>query len=111
RKWPAEGNSRVPSWIYSDPAIFEQEMRVFHHGPTWNYVGLDCELPQGAGYKRSWIGNKPVIVTRDAAGEISVVENRCAHRGSLLCWKDKGEAKDITCPYHHWNYDLKGNLM
>ncbi|MGE4336039.1 MAG: SRPBCC family protein [Pigmentiphaga sp.] len=111
RQWPAKGNTRVPAWIYSDPDIFEREMKVFHHGPTWNYVGLDCELPAGSGYKRSWIGTRPVIVTRDASGEVSVLENRCAHRGSLLCWKNKGQAKDITCPYHHWNYDLKGNLM
>lgn len=111
RKWPAEGPSRVPAWIYSDPNIFEKEMRTFHFGPVWNYVGLECELPAEGGWRRSWIGTRPVVITRSAEGEINVFENRCAHRGSMLCWKNTSTAKEITCPYHHWNYDLKGNLM
>jgi len=111
RVWPQEGPIRVPAWIYSDPEIFAREMEVFHYGKTWNYVGLDCEVPEPGSFKRSWVGERPVIVTRDLEGEIHVVENRCAHRGSLLCWKNKGAARDLTCPYHHWNYNLKGDLM
>lgn len=42
---------------------------------------------------------------------IHVLENRCAHRGSQLCWENKGVVNDFTCPYHHWNYDLEGNLL
>jgi len=111
RKWPAEGVSRVPAWIYSDPEIYARELEVFHYGKVWNYVGLDCEVPEPNTFRRSWIGERPVIITRDADGEIHVVENRCAHRGSLLCWQNSGKAKDLTCPYHHWSYSLKGDLM
>src|SRR3546814_2763266 len=78
---------------------------------SWNFVGLDCEVPEPNSFKRSWVGERPVIITRDAGGEIHVVENRCAHRGSLLCWKNRGQAKDITCPYHHWTSYLSGALM
>jgi len=42
---------------------------------------------------------------------VHVLENRCAHRGSQLCWENRGVVKDFTCPYHHWNYDLQGNLL
>lgn len=111
RVWPAEGVTRVPAWIYSDPEIYAKELQVFHYGKVWNYVGLDCEVPEPNSFKRSWIGERAVIITRDADGEIHVVENRCAHRGSLLCWKNRGQAKDLTCPYHHWSYNLKGDLM
>lgn len=111
RVWPADGVTRVPAWIYSDPDIYAKELRVFHYGKVWNYVGLDCEVPEPNSFKRSWIGERPVIITRDADGEIHVVENRCAHRGSLICWKNRGQAKDLTCPYHHWSYNLKGDLM
>ena len=111
RVWPAEGITRVPAWIYSDPDIFAKEMAVFHYGETWNYIGLVCEVPEPNTFKRAWVGERPIIITRDAEGEIHVVENRCAHRGSLLCWKNRGAAKDLTCPYHHWSYNLKGDLM
>lgn len=110
RAWPAQA-ARVPAWIYSDPALFEREMDVFHHGRTWSYVGLECEVPETGSYKRSWIGRRPVILVRDKDGEINVLENRCAHRGTMVCWQNRGQAKDLTCPYHHWNYDLKGNLQ
>lgn len=110
RSWP-DDPARVPSWIYSDPALFKREMEVFHHGATWNWVGLDCEVPEPGSYKRSWVGRRPVIVVRDKDGEINVLENRCAHRGTMVCWHNKGQAKDLICPYHHWSYDLKGNLL
>jgi anthranilate 1,2-dioxygenase large subunit/terephthalate 1,2-dioxygenase oxygenase component alpha subunit len=51
-----------------------------------------------------------VVVTRDGEGKIHAFENRCAHRGSILCHKERGEAKEIACVYHNWTYDLCGNL-
>lgn len=109
--WPADTASRVPAWIYSDRGLFEREMERFHHGATWNYVGLECELPSPNSYRRAFVGTRPVVITRDADGVIHVVENRCAHRGSPVCWKQRGEATDLTCPYHQWSFDLAGNLL
>lgn len=111
REWPEGGVTRVPAWIYSDPDIFAREMQVFHYGKTWNFVGLDCEVAEPGSFKRSWVGERPVIVTRDHDGDFHVVENRCAHRGSLVCWKNRGRARELTCPYHHWSYNLNGDLM
>lgn len=112
RRWPDhQRDIRVPAWVYSDPAIFEREMAVFHGGDTWNFVGLECEVEAVGAFKRSWVGTRPVIMVRADDGSVSVLENRCAHRGSKLCWENKGTVKDFTCPYHHWSYDLKGNLM
>jgi salicylate 5-hydroxylase large subunit len=50
-------------------------------------------------------------MVRDHDGSVNVVENVCAHRGVQFCRVKRGNSKDITCPYHQWNYDLKGNLM
>jgi anthranilate 1,2-dioxygenase large subunit len=110
RKWPEEGSTRVPAWIYTDPALFAREMATFFYGPTWSYVGLDCEVPLPGSFKRSWIGEKQVVVTRDEAGDINVLENRCAHRATPVCWQNSGQAKRLICPYHQWGYDLKGQL-
>ncbi len=52
----------------------------------------------------------PVVATRDETGTIRCFENRCAHRGALLCLADRGNAKEIACVYHNWTYDLQGNL-
>jgi anthranilate 1,2-dioxygenase large subunit len=110
RKWPEGGFTRVPAWVYSDEAIFRKELDTFFAGDTWNFVALECEVPEIGSFKRTWIGDKQVVVVRDADG-INVVENRCAHRGGAICWKNKGEVKELTCPYHQWSYTLKGDLQ
>src|SRR5260370_35138273 len=53
----------------------------------------------------------PVVVARDGEGEIAAFENRCAHRGALICLVTGGRgAKGFQCVYHAWRYDLRGNL-
>src|ERR1700730_18535614 len=111
RSWSKQGRIGVPAWIYTDPKIYNKEIETFHFGPTWNFVALECEIPEPGNFKRTWIGNKQVIVTRDAQGEIHVLENRCAHRGTAVCWEDSGTAKNLICPYHQWQYDLAGKLL
>lgn len=108
--WPAEGHTRVPVWVYTDPAIFRKELDVFFAGDTWSYVGLECELAEVGSFKRAWIGDKQVVMVRDEDG-INVVENRCAHRGGALCWRNTGKVAELTCPYHQWSYSLKGELQ
>ncbi|MEX1147371.1 MAG: Rieske 2Fe-2S domain-containing protein [Sphingomonadales bacterium] len=111
RKWPELGPCRVPAWVYTDPDLFEKELEKFHYGPCWNFVGLDCEVPEPGSYRRAFIGLRPILMTRDGDGQIHVMENRCAHRGAPLCWQASGKASDLTCPYHQWTYDLAGNLQ
>src|SRR6266478_9459588 len=109
--WPQEGISRIPYWIYSDPEIYAREQERIFCGPSWNYVALEAELPRSGDFKRTFIGEKPVVVVRDQQGSINVVENRCAHRGVQFCQRHLGNAVEFMCPYHQWTYDLKGNLI
>src|SRR5216684_7745858 len=109
--WPQEGVSRIPYWIYSDPEIYSLEQERIFCGPSWSYVALEAELPRPGNFKRTFIGEKPVVVVRDQEGSINVVENRCAHRGVQFCQKHLGSAAEFMCPYHQWTYDLKGNLI
>lgn len=108
--WPAAGSSRIPAWIYSDPDLFQREMETFHHGGAWSYVGLACEVAEPGSYRRGFVGLKPVLITRDMEGDVHVLENRCAHRGAPVCWNQRGQAKELVCPYHQWAYSLKGDL-
>ena len=109
-KWPGS-LTRIPDWIYTDPRIYELEQQRIFQGRTWNYVALECQLPKPGDYIRSHVGAIPVVVARDAAGEIHVVENRCAHRGAEFCKAYSGNAKEFICPYHQWTYDLSGRLV
>lgn len=111
RRWPEEGHIRIPNWVYSDPDIYAREMEIFFAGKTWNYVGLACEVPEVGSFKRNWIGDRPVVMVRADDDEIVVMENRCAHKSAQFCWQNRGKVKDFTCPYHQWNFDLKGNLQ
>src|SRR6202051_890860 len=110
RQWPTEGLTRVPYWVYSDRDLYEDEMARVFRGRTWNFLCLEAELPRPNTFRTSHLGDMPVVVTRDNDGNIHAFENRCAHRGSLLCLKERGEAKEIVCCYHNWSYDLEGNL-
>jgi phenylpropionate dioxygenase-like ring-hydroxylating dioxygenase large terminal subunit len=110
RRWPAEGLTRVPYWIYSDADIYAQEQARIFQGPTWSFLCLEAELPGPNRYRRASLGAMPVVVTRDAGGNLHAFENRCAHRGALLVLDEAGSARDITCVYHNWSYDLAGTL-
>ena len=109
-RWPEEGLTRVPYWVYSDRDLYEEEQARIFRGPTWNFLCLEAELPGPNSYRRSNLGAMPVVVTRDQDGTLHAFENRCAHRGSLLVLNESGEARDIICVYHNWSYDLAGNL-
>jgi len=109
--WERDDWSRIPYALYTDPAIYTREMeRLFYRG-HWCYVGLAAEIPKPGDFKRSAVGERSVILTRDRDGMIHVVENRCAHRGVQFCQENFGNRKTLVCPYHQWSYDLKGNLI
>jgi phenylpropionate dioxygenase-like ring-hydroxylating dioxygenase large terminal subunit len=108
--WPAEGLSRIPDWVYTDQTIYEREVDKIFHGPTWNFVALECELPKSGDFVRSNVGPTPVVVSRATDGSIHVFENRCAHRAAEFCRELSGNVSEFVCPYHQWSYDLKGNL-
>ncbi len=109
--WPEDGLTRIPDWVYTSTEIYEREVERIFHGPTWNFVALEAEIPNPGDFKRSFLGPTPVVVTRDRDGAVHVVENRCAHRGAELCRPYRGNAKELVCPYHQWTYDLSGKLI
>jgi phenylpropionate dioxygenase-like ring-hydroxylating dioxygenase large terminal subunit len=108
--WP-EGLTRVPFWTYQEPEILRREQQRLFEGPVWNYLCLEAEIPNPGDWSATFVGEMPVVVARDADGGLAAFENRCAHRGALICLDDSGRgAKDFHCVYHAWRYDLRGNL-
>ena len=111
RSWPHDAAAHVPYWVYSDPAVYAAELERIWYGPHWLYCALEAEIPAVGDFKTTTLGERPVIVVRSGPDEVSVVENRCAHRGVKLCQARNGHVKDLLCPYHQWNYSLRGDLQ
>src|SRR5687767_2490516 len=109
-EWPAGELTRIPYWIYQAPEIYALEQKRIYEGPVWNYLCLEAEVAKPGDYRTTFAGSMPVVVARDFDEEIYAFENRCAHRGALIALDSGGKARDFTCVYHAWNYDLKGNL-
>lgn len=109
-QWPGDDVSRVPFQVYTDRKIYEAEQLRIFQGPTWNLLCVEAEIPNPGDYRTSHVGNAPVIVTRDEHGQINAMVNRCAHKGSLVCYKPQGNVRELTCVYHNWVYDLRGKL-
>ena len=110
RTWPAEGATRVPYWVYQDEDTYRREQERIFRGPTWSYLCLEAELPQPGSFLTTFVGDMPVVVARDPGGSIHAFENRCAHRGALICMEARGRAERFSCIYHNWTYDHAGNL-
>ncbi|MDY7099883.1 MAG: aromatic ring-hydroxylating dioxygenase subunit alpha [Actinomycetota bacterium] len=101
---------RVHRRVYTDPAIFDGEMRsVF--GRTWTYLVHESELPAAGDFRQVRVGRRPVLVTRGDDGAVRAVLNRCTHRGTTVESAERGCAKRFTCPYHGWTFANDGRLV
>jgi phenylpropionate dioxygenase-like ring-hydroxylating dioxygenase large terminal subunit len=110
RAWPAEGATRVPYWVYQDPEVYQREQSRIWRGKTWSYLCLEAELPEPRSFVTTFVGDMPVVVSRGPDNVLHAFENRCAHRGALICMQPRGKTDRFACIYHNWTYDHAGNL-
>ncbi len=61
--WPGD-LTEIPDWVYTDEHIYRREVERIFHGPTWNYVALEAEIPNAGDFIRSNVGPTPVVVAR-----------------------------------------------
>ena len=102
---------RVHRRVYTDPAVFDLGMRRIFE-TTWVYIGHETEVARAGDYKTTFLGRHPVIMARkpDDNG-ISVLFNRCRHRGATVCQQEGGNANYFRCAYHGWVYNNSGDLV
>jgi len=110
-QWESDGTSRIPFAAYTSEALHRRELERFFYAGHWCYVGLAAEIPNPGDFKRTVVGERSVIVVRNAKGDIQVVENVCAHRGMQFCRARHGNRVEFVCPYHQWTYSLDGDLL
>ncbi|HXV25834.1 MAG TPA: anthranilate 1,2-dioxygenase large subunit AndAc [Alphaproteobacteria bacterium] len=110
-RFPRRDGSRVPFSAFSSPEVYALEQERIFRGPVWSFLGLEAEIPKPGDFKRTYIGDTPVVMTRAEDGSLVAWVNRCAHRGAEICRLPRGNATAHTCVYHQWSYDAKGNLL
>jgi phthalate 4,5-dioxygenase len=54
--------------------------------------------------------NENLVVFRDSAGQVGVLEEHCPHRGASLFF-GRNEEGGIRCVYHGWKFDVEGGCM
>ena len=95
---------------YVDPQIFALEQaRIFRR--AWLYLGHESEIPSPGDYLTARLGEEEVILARTETGGLSLLHNRCAHRGARVVNDRCGNARQLRCPYHAWTYRLDGSLI
>ena len=109
--WPKSDYSAVPYRVFVDQEIFQREQERIFRGPVWCYLGLEAEVAKPRDFITTFLGDTSVVVNRDDNGELHAFVNRCAHRGSTLVREPCGQRRVHTCIYHHWCYNLQGQLI
>ncbi len=96
--------------VFTEPALFELEMKHIFEG-NWVYLAHESQFPEKDDYFTTWIGRKPVVITRDKTGALHAMVNACAHRGATLCRRKHGQKGSFTCPFHGWTFSNTGRLL
>jgi choline monooxygenase len=104
--------STLPGRFYSDAATFDA-MREGVFARTWQWLGplADVAAPQSLSPRELLPGflDEPLLLARDAAGELRCLSNVCTHRGNILV-KAPCSAREIRCGYHSRRFDLAGRM-
>lgn len=107
---PERGEFTVDRSIFTDPDVFDLEMRAIFEG-NWIYLAHESQLPRPHDFYTTIIGRQPVLLMRNKAGEIGGFLNACPHRGATVCLTKRGNQKILTCPYHGWSFNSDGTLV
>ena len=99
----------LPAWYYTSPEILELEKEKLFF-KDWLIVGRVEQWPHPGDYKALTICDEPIVITRNAQGQLKAFANVCRHRGVAVAIGE-GNAKEFQCPYHGWVYDLDGRLV
>jgi phenylpropionate dioxygenase-like ring-hydroxylating dioxygenase large terminal subunit len=101
-------DDRVHRDLYLSDELFalEQE-RLFAN--TWVFLGHASQVPEPGDFVTQDVAGRPLLMVRQPDGEVHVLYNRCAHKGTQLVTDESGNTgRFFRCPYHAWTYKLDG---
>ena len=96
--------------IFTGQQVYQDELeKVF--GRAWLNIGHASLVPNPNDFFLSYMGEDPVIITRDTKNGLHVFLNMCRHRGNRIVRADDGNAKNFMCTYHGWTFSNEGKLV
>ena len=107
---PEKGVYRGRREAFTDPEIFELEMKYIFEG-NWIYLAHESQLQNNNDYLTTYMGRQPIVISRDKTGELHALINACSHRGAMLCRRKKDNRSTFTCPFHGWTFNNTGRLL
>ena len=101
RGLPAEAYCHEEFWRLECETVLAQ---------NWACVGFKHEFKKTGDVVPVTLAGRPLLLVRNAKGEIAAFHNVCRHRCLKLVDRPKNVGRVITCPYHTWAYGLDGAL-
>jgi phenylpropionate dioxygenase-like ring-hydroxylating dioxygenase large terminal subunit len=99
---------REPVEHYTSQTHFDLELKqAFRRSAT--VFCPSAALPEVGAYMARDVALMPILVVRGEDGVVRGFKNACRHRGVQVL-EGSGCKKAMTCRYHAWTYDLKGQL-
>ncbi len=100
----------VSGKVYSSKSIFEKEKeKIFFY--TWHFVCHESEISNRYDFRTLSFLGQPLIIIRGNDNKIRCFLNVCSHRGAKIIHSPSGNSKRITCFYHLWSYNDRGECI
>ena len=100
---------KLNSEIFSNEVIYQEELeKIF--GRSWLMIGHESLIPKVNDFFHTYMGEDPVILTRDTNNRLRAFLNMCRHRGNRIVRTDIGNSNNFVCAYHGWTYSNQGFL-
>lgn len=103
----ADGH-RVPTARYTSRPFADLE-RERLWSRVWQWACLEDEVRAIGAYYEHQAGDQSYLIVRGSDGTLGAFHNVCMHRGNKLR-SGHGTAKELTCFYHRWSWDIDGDL-
>lgn len=105
---PSESAWSLPPAAYSNPDVFDAEVDAIFR-KQWVCVARQEQIAQPGDYLCLDFFGQPIVMVRDLDGQLHAHASVCLHRAQPVV-EGSGNATRFVCPYHHWTYELTGEL-